>query len=114
MQHSGAKTDQLSWDDLRIALSIAREGSIRKSARKLGVSHSTVLRRLRELEASTRVRLFERKLEGYEATAAGQDLFDTACEVEDIVLGLERRVAGHDLRLSGAVRLTLADPFLPL
>ena len=114
MRTAGAKRDQLSWDDLRIALSIAREGSIRSAARTLGVSHSTVLRRLRELEATTRVRLFERKLDGYEATAAGQDVFDTACEVEDVVLGLERRVAGRDLRLSGTVRVTLSDPFLPL
>lgn len=114
MAHDGAKTDQLSWDDLRIALSIAREGSIRSAARALGVSHSTVLRRLRVLEATTGVRLFERKQDGYEATAAGQDVFDTACEVEDVVLNLERRVAGRDLRLSGAVRVTLPDPFVPL
>jgi DNA-binding transcriptional LysR family regulator len=114
MRTSGAKTDQMSWDDLRIALSLAREGSIRSAARALGVSHSTVLRRLRELEAVTGVRLFERKLDGYEATAAGQDVFDTASDVEDVVLGLERRVAGRDLRLSGPVRVTLPDPFVPL
>lgn len=114
MARTGAKIDRLNWDDLRIVLSIARSGSIRKAARTLRVSHSTVLRRLREIEAATRVRLFERKLDGYEATAAGQDVFDTACEVEDVVLGLERRVAGRDLRLSGSVRVTLADHFFPL
>jgi DNA-binding transcriptional LysR family regulator len=114
MASHGANTDHLSWDDLRTALAIAREGSVRRAARSLGVSHSTVLRRLRDLEGATGVRLFEKKAEGYETTPAGQDVFDTASELEEVVLGLERRVAGRDLRLSGEVRLTLPDPFAPL
>jgi DNA-binding transcriptional LysR family regulator len=40
-------------------------------------------------------------------------VFDTGGALEEIVLGLERRVAGRDLRLSGPVRITLPDPFLP-
>jgi DNA-binding transcriptional LysR family regulator len=114
MPSTGAKTDHVSWDDLRTALFLARDGSVRKAARALGVSHSTVLRRLRVLEATTGVRLFEHKSSGYEATPAGQDVFDTASELEQVVLGLERRVAGRDLRLSGALRVTLPDPFAPL
>lgn len=97
-----------------MALALARAGSIRGAARALGVSHSTVLRRLRALEAAAGVALFVNKGEGYEATAAGQDVFDTASEVEEAVFGLERRVAGRDLRLSGPVHLTLPDPFVPL
>jgi len=38
----------------------------------------------------------------------------SAGSLEEIVLGLERRVEGHDLRLSGPVRVTLPDPFVPL
>ncbi|HET9954557.1 MAG TPA: LysR substrate-binding domain-containing protein, partial [Polyangiaceae bacterium] len=45
-------------------------------------------------------------------TAAGQDVFDTARDLEDIVLGLERRVHGRDARLAGPVRVTLPDPLL--
>lgn len=113
MTHDGAKTDRLSWDDLRTALCLAERGSVRSAARALGVSHSTVLRRVASLEGTTSVRLFERKAEGYELTPAGQDVFDTARAVEDLVVSLERRVAGHDLRLSGPIRVTLPDPFLP-
>jgi DNA-binding transcriptional LysR family regulator len=114
MRISGAKTDHVDWDALRTALFLARAGSVRRAARELGVSHSTVLRRLDALEEGIGVRLFERKAEGYELTTEGQDVFDTARTLEDIVLGLERRVEGRDLRLSGPVRVTLPDPFLPL
>ncbi len=114
MRIIGPKFDHLDWDDLRTALFLARSGSVRGAARKLGVSHSTVLRRLSALEGRTGVRLFERKPDGYEVTPAGQDVFDTARGLEDLVLSLERRVQGHDLRLAGPVRVTLPDPFLPM
>src|SRR3954471_5200805 len=99
MTSAGAKTNHLVWDDLRTALALARAGSIRKAARALGVSHSTVLRRLRALEAAVGVQLFVDKGEGYEATPAGQDVFDTATTLDEAVTGLERRVSGQDLRL---------------
>ena len=107
------KQTTLGWDDLRVALHVARSGSLRKAARALGVSHSTVLRRVAVLEAAAGVRLFERKAERYELTSAGQDAFDTARELEEVVTALERRVEGRDLRLSGPIRVTLADPVLP-
>jgi DNA-binding transcriptional LysR family regulator len=113
MPSIGAKTDHLSWDDLRTALSLAERGSVRSAARSLGVSHSTVLRRIATLESVTSVRLFERKADGYELTPAGQDVFDTARAVGDLIVALERRVEGRDLRLSGPIRVTLPDPFLP-
>ena len=63
MRNAGPISDHLSigsWDDLRVALAIAREGSIRRAARSLGVSHSTILRRVDALEGATGVQLFER------------------------------------------------------
>jgi DNA-binding transcriptional LysR family regulator len=114
MRTSDAKTDHLlGWDDLRTALFLARGGSVRSAARTLGVSHSTILRRVAALERSAGVRLFEKKPDGYELTPAGQDVFETARDLEELVTALERRVHGRDLRLVGAVRVTLPDPFLP-
>jgi DNA-binding transcriptional LysR family regulator len=100
------------WDDFRVVLVLAREGSVRSAARSLSVSHSTVLRRLGVLEATMGARLFERSADGYELTAAGQDVFDTASEVADVIGALERRVEGRDARLAGPVRITLPDPLL--
>ncbi len=116
MTLGGPKTDhisKLSWDDLRVALALGRAGSVRAASRLLGVSHSTILRRLESLESSTDTKLFERGPTGWEMTAAGQDVFDSAGELEAIVLGLERRVEGRDLRLAGPVRVALPEPLLP-
>ena len=86
MPSTGAKIDHLGWDDLRVALFLARCGSVRRAGRVLGVSHSTILRRVRELEEAAGVQLFVNKGDGYEATAAGQDVFDTATQLEEMVL----------------------------
>ncbi|NEK06162.1 LysR family transcriptional regulator, partial [Rhizobium leguminosarum] len=40
----------LDWNDLRLVLAVAREGSLSGAARKLGVTHSTVFRRLGTIE----------------------------------------------------------------
>ncbi|MCA9591368.1 MAG: LysR family transcriptional regulator [Myxococcales bacterium] len=115
MRSRGRKTDRpFDWDDLRTALFLAREQSVRRAARALSVSHSTVLRRIAALEARAGVRLFDKLAEGYVMTAAGEEMFAAAKDLEEIVTGLERRVRGRDTQLSGAVRVTLPDPFLPL
>lgn len=113
MAKGGAKTDQPDWSDLRVALHVGREGSVRQAARSLGLSHSTVLRRLRALEGAVGAELFVDRGGGYEATPAGQELLETAAEVESAVLALDRRVSGRDQRPVGPVRLTMPDPFAP-
>ena len=53
MRSTGRIPDQrVDWGDLRTALFLARAGSVRQAARALGVSHSTVLRRIAALEGS--------------------------------------------------------------
>lgn len=95
--------------DLRTLLAIAREGSLAGAARRLKVNHSTVFRRLGAIEARLETRLFERQDGSYVTTAAGEDLLRTAERVEAEVEGLERRLSGRDLRLTGSLRLTAPD-----
>ena len=97
------------WDDLRYLLAVGRAGSLSGAARRLGVNHSTVFRRLGALEARLGVRLFERLPGGYAATAAGEDLLRGAARIETEALQLDRRLAGRDLSLSGSLRLTAPD-----
>ncbi|TIU33923.1 MAG: LysR family transcriptional regulator, partial [Mesorhizobium sp.] len=40
----------IDWDDVRYFLAVARAGSVRAAAERLGVNHSTVLRRIAQLE----------------------------------------------------------------
>jgi len=96
----------MNWDDLRLFLAVAREGSISGGARKLGVQHSTVSRRMRALEKKMGVRLIERKKSGYELTPAGESLKAAACKMEHEVLEVDGNLGGRDTRLSGELRVT--------
>lgn len=102
----------LHWDDLRIVQAIAEAGSLSGAGRRLGASHATVFRRLNAIERRLGVALFERSRMGYAPTPAGEDLAATASRVAAEVHGAERRVAGRDLRLSGAIRATTTDTLL--
>lgn len=98
--------DAMDWDDLRLFLAVAREGSISGGARLLGVQHSTVSRRLRALETALGARLLERKKGGYELTAAGESLELAARRMEQEVLAAEGALGGKDTRLTGELRVT--------
>jgi DNA-binding transcriptional LysR family regulator len=81
----------------------------------LGVSHSTVLRRLEAAESALGSELFVRRPDGrHELTPAGQDAFDTSEQLEELVAGMERRIRGRDLELAGSVRVTMLGTFLPV
>jgi len=103
---------KLQWDDLRVVLAVAVEGSLSGAGRHLGVSHATVFRRLGEIERRLGVRLFHRDRSGYLPTAAGEAAAASARRVEVEVLEVERQLAGRDLRPSGSVRVTTTDTLL--
>jgi DNA-binding transcriptional LysR family regulator len=97
----------MDWDDLKVVLALSRKGSARGAAQELGVSNSTVTRRLDELEHNLHTRLFDRTPDGYKLTAAGEQVLPTAEHVEELVLAAERQITGGDQELVGAIRLTL-------
>jgi DNA-binding transcriptional LysR family regulator len=97
------------WDDLRLILAVFREGTLSGAARRLGVTHSTVFRRLGAIEEQVGVRLFERFRDGYSPTPAGETAAAAAVRLEDEVLTLERKLSGQDLRPSGVVRIATTD-----
>jgi DNA-binding transcriptional LysR family regulator len=103
---------QVSWDDLRYVLTLSRERSLSRAAKELAVTHTTVGRRLEEIERTLGVRLFDRTPEGYVPTAAGQDLAEVAERVEQEVLAAEGRVLGRDQTLGGALRVSTMDLLL--
>lgn len=98
-----------NWDDLRIFLAVARAGSLSGAARRLGVNHSTVFRRIAGVEDTLGVRLFERLPTGYALTPAGEETLRIVESIEAEVATLDRTITGQDLRLSGTVRLTAVD-----
>ena len=103
---------RVNWDDLRFVLAVADHGSVASAARRLGVNHTTVLRRIHAFEDSNEIRLFERLATGYMLTAEGEQLVTAARSIDETVVSLERRITGRDLKLEGVIRLTTTDTFM--
>jgi len=104
----------LDWDDLRFFLAILRAGSLPAAARRLGVTNSTVYRRLDSLEASLGVRLIERGGRGIAVTPAGEELQSAAEAVDEAAQETVSRIAGRDLEPAGAIRITAPDDLADL
>lgn len=102
----------LSWDDFRYIKTIASAGTLAGAASALGVNHSTVFRRLAQIEHRAGAPLFERSRTGYALTARGEEMARVATRMDDDILAFERRVAGQDMRPSGELRVTTNDTLL--
>jgi len=98
-----------NWDDVRIFLAVCREGSVSRAGERLGISHTTVLRRVRQFEDGLGTRLFDRTQAGYSMTLAAEDLFGHAVQVEGEMLAIDRKILGRDSALAGSVRLTASS-----
>lgn len=106
---ASCKNAQVDWDDLRFVLAVARHRSLARAGAALGVTHTTVGRRLAALERAVGVRLFERTPTGFVPTDSGRDLMATGEQIEAEVLAAEARVRGQDSALQGEVRLSTLD-----
>ncbi|WP_197465186.1 LysR family transcriptional regulator [Tistrella mobilis] len=99
----------LNWDDLRLVLVVAEQGTVTAAAATLRISHPTLSRRLRQIEAGLGVRLFDRTPPRWRLTAAGEEMRDLAMRLRDDIQALESRIRGRDDALGGVVRLTAPD-----
>nr|WP_247687169.1 LysR family transcriptional regulator [Pseudoalteromonas luteoviolacea] len=99
----------IDWQDVQFFVHVARAGSARATAEALGVSHTTVKRRIDNLEKQLGTRLFERKVTGFKLTNEGKTMMSHATQAEDAILSAERQLQGKDHELSGEIHLTLPD-----
>ncbi len=99
----------MNWDDLRIFLGVARMGSVSRAAKYLDVQHSTVSRRLQQLERQLGTRLLDRKRSGYELTSAGEELKQAAMNMEREALAMHGAVHGQDKNPAGSLRVTAVN-----
>lgn len=99
----------LPWDDLQSFLGIARHGTLSAAARSLGVTQTTMGRRLAALERRAGARLLQRTPSGFVLTPAGEAVLGNVERIEAEALAVERRITGRDVRLEGIVRLTTVE-----
>ena len=96
---------QVNWDNLKVALAIARAGSLSGGANLLGIDQSTAGRRLSALEADMGTILFTRAKTGFLPTEAGRAVIDRAVEVELRVNRLAEDLSQNTEGPVGTVRL---------
>lgn len=99
----------VDWDDLRMCLAVARHGTVSAAATSIGISHSTLLRRIAAFEERLGVVLFRRKANGYEINTAGARLIEAAEGIDGQITETLAEISGHDRRMQGAIKLTLPD-----
>lgn len=100
---------QANWEDLKLFLALVRNGNLRDAAHVTGVSYSTISRRIETLSAHSPVGLFDTTQGRYHLTAAGEDLFQTAEEIEERMFALSRRSFGQDQVLRGQLSVSILD-----
>lgn len=99
----------IAWDDYRLVLAIARAGGLPGAAQSLGVTLSTVFRRLERIEEALGARLFDRQRGSYQPTEAGHELVRAAERMEQDALSADRAITGRDQQLTGTLRLTATE-----
>ncbi len=83
---------KVSWDDLRIALALARAQTMAGAAEVLQVHQTTVSRRMAVLEECLSVRLFDRVDKRFAPTEAGRFLIRRAEKMELVAADLTNAV----------------------
>lgn len=101
----------MNWDDVRIFLAVLRAGQILGAARRLGVNHATVSRRIAALEEALGAKLFHRLTTGTEPTAAAERLREVAERMEADMIAARAQLSGESGDISGTVRIGAPDGF---
>lgn len=111
MADHGPRALDVSADDLRYLLAVARAGRMVSAAALLAVDHTTVKRRIARLEAALGVRLLDRGADGWELTAIGRDVAERAGSLEQVVERVVAAASGGDDAVRGTVRVVAPDGF---
>jgi DNA-binding transcriptional LysR family regulator len=97
--------DKFDWNDLQAFLAVVRAGRLTVAARKLGVDHSTLSRRISGLEQAIGAPLFDRRATGYVLTAEGERLIPDAEAMENLAIRISTRQDDPAQGLTGSVRI---------
>lgn len=77
------ETSVVKWDDLRVFLEVARQGSVHSAAKRLKLDHSTVCRRIDKLETHLSLKLLDRTRRGVVVRSEAKSLLKHIREMEN-------------------------------
>lgn len=98
-----------NWDDLRIFLAAARNGSLSAASRELDSNQPTVGRRIDALEQALGMRLFQRHPQGLTLTDEGRRILEIVEEMDRAAATLARQPQGGYEAVSGTVRIAAPE-----
>ena len=90
--------ERLNWDDIRLFLALARDGTLSGAARALGIGVATISRRIDRIEHAIGLPLFLRSQHGYALTDQGAALLPRAERME---------LAAHEIGIEAALQVDI-------
>ncbi|WP_033294682.1 LysR family transcriptional regulator [Amycolatopsis jejuensis] len=100
---------RVSADDFLILLEVARAGRYTRASETLGLSHTTVARRIDSLERALGGRVLMRSTSGWDLTPLGRQALRTAERLDEALH--ELRSGADETLLDDVVRLSTPDAF---
>jgi DNA-binding transcriptional LysR family regulator len=99
----------VKWDDLRVFLEVARQGTVHAAARKLKLDHSTVCRRIGKLEDLLAIKLLDRSQRGIVVRGGVQQLLDHIESMETHAISIEDALTGSLTIATQTVRIATME-----
>ncbi len=103
---------RLSCEDFRLVGAVAETGALPAAARRVGISHSTVFRRLGQVEKLLGLALFERGPAGLAPTAAGEEMARAAGSMAEDAAAFAARLKNREIAPAGDLRIVTSDALL--
>lgn len=99
------------WENLHHFVALAREGTLSGAARTLGVDHATVARRVAALEASTGLKLVDRRARTTTLTDDGKRIAALATPMEEAAFAVGRTAQAAKPGVDGEVTISAPPNF---
>jgi DNA-binding transcriptional LysR family regulator len=108
MQHREEALDA-SWDDLKLFLACAKYKSFRNAAEELGLTSTTLMRRIDRLEESIGCKLFLRDQSGLTLSDDGTAMIADIAHMERHAFNVFRRASRTSNDTAGTVRVAVTE-----
>lgn len=102
----------INWEQIKYFLAVVKRGTVSAAASDLGVSHATVLRQIKQLEAELETRLFDHFQSGYKPTAAAEEVLTIALAMEQQAEEFTRKLKGKETEPEGQLTIELPESTL--
>ena len=101
----------MNWESLKLFTTLVKYKNLRDTSKGLNLSHSTIFRRLNDLEEEIGCRLFDRRDGVYELTYEGMELSRLSQPAIESFQSIEKYIVGKDYKPNGNVKITMPTSF---